>query len=57
LEASELGLDRLPVAEELVVGVVAAVPAADLGEVGDEVDAGQPFDVRWWRICPIGWAS
>src|SRR5215469_17492180 len=27
-------LDRLPVTEELVVGVVAAVPAADLGEAG-----------------------
>jgi hypothetical protein len=35
----------LPAAEELVVGVAAAVSASDLGETGGEVDAGQPFDL------------
>jgi hypothetical protein len=29
------GLDGLPVAEELVVGIVPAVASADLGEAGD----------------------
>src|SRR5579875_2753818 len=38
-------LDGLSVAEELVVGVVAAVTAADVGEVGDELDPCQPFDL------------
>lgn len=37
------GSDRLAVAEELVVRVVAAVATADLGHVGDEIDAGQPL--------------
>ena len=45
LDPPRLRLDRLPVAEELVVGVAAAVSAADLGETGGEVDAGQPFDL------------
>ena len=39
-------LDGLPAAEELVVGVIATVPAADLGVVADEVDPGQLFDLR-----------
>jgi hypothetical protein len=45
LDPPGLRLDRLPVAEELVVGVVAAVSAADLEEAGGEVDAGQPLDL------------
>jgi hypothetical protein len=35
----------LAVAEELVVGVVTAMAAGDFGEVGDEVDAGEPLDL------------
>jgi hypothetical protein len=38
-------LDGVVVVEELVVSVVAAVPAADVGEVGDELDAGDPLDL------------
>ena len=38
-------LDRLSVAEEFVVLVVAAVAAADLGVVGDELDALDPLDL------------
>jgi hypothetical protein len=37
------GSDRLAVAEELVVLVVAAVAPTDLGEVRDELDAGDPL--------------
>jgi hypothetical protein len=35
--------DGLPVAEELVVLVVAAVAASELGVVGDELDSLDPF--------------
>jgi hypothetical protein len=35
----------MDVAEELVVGVVAAVPTRDLGELCDEVDTGEPLDL------------
>ena len=38
-------LDGLAVAEEFVVLVVAAVAASDLGVVGDELDAFDPFDL------------
>src|SRR6476469_7466374 len=38
-------LDRLAIAEELVVLVVAAVPATDVGEVCDELDALDPLDL------------
>ena len=37
--------DRLPVAEELVVLVVAPVAAADAAEVGDELDHSDPPDL------------
>src|SRR5450756_1523795 len=37
------GLDGLPVAEELVVLVVAAIAATDVGEVGDELHAFDPL--------------
>jgi len=35
----------LPVAEELVVLVVAAEAPADVGEVGDELDPADPLDL------------
>ena len=35
----------MPVAEELVIRVVTAVPTADRGEVGHELDPGQPLDL------------
>ena len=38
-----LTLDRLPVAEEFVVLVVAAVAAAEVGEVGDELHTFDPL--------------
>jgi hypothetical protein len=38
-------LDGLPVAEEFVVLVVAAVAATDLGVVGDELDTFDPLDL------------
>jgi hypothetical protein len=48
----------LAVAEELVILVVAAEPAADLGEVGDELDTADPFyefeaelDLTTQRAC------
>jgi hypothetical protein len=42
-EGDKLPPDGLPVAEELVIFVVAAVPAADLGEVRDELDTLDPL--------------
>ena len=38
-------LERLAVADELVVGVVASMPAADLAEVRDELDPLDPLDL------------
>src|SRR5258708_5131763 len=38
-------LQGLPVAEEFVVLVVSAEAAADVGEVGDELDLLDPFDL------------
>lgn len=38
-------LQGLPVAEEFVVLVVSAKAAADVGEVGDELDLLDPFDL------------
>ena len=35
--------DRLPIPKEFVVFVVAALPAANLGVVGGELDAGDPL--------------
>ncbi len=38
------GSDRHPVAEELVVLVVAALAGPEIGEVGDELDRRDPLD-------------